>query len=191
MVRPRVSTRRDAGRPHRGISCRHFERERGDRENCRGRRHASARRCWPSAFAYPSYDNGAGVGCVSRHNGFQGGNGPLRFQHRTRFGVTTCNLCHPNGSGTTPVNTYWSGFGRRLRVPAATARITVKRRRTAVSRRRPHTGCACSMALPVPLSPAAAPRAATSRGRRDIRIPSRRFSARTCRRRTTTRCSAT
>jgi hypothetical protein len=64
-----------------------------------------------SAFAYPSYDNGAGVGCVSCHNGFQGGNGPLHFQHRTRFGVTTCNLCHPNGGGTTPVNTYWSGPG--------------------------------------------------------------------------------
>jgi len=64
-----------------------------------------------SAFAYPSYDNGAGVGCVSCHNGFQGGNGPLHFQHRTRFGVTTCNLCHPNGGGTTPVNTYVSGLG--------------------------------------------------------------------------------
>ena len=39
----------------------------------------------PSAHAYPSYDNGAGVGCVSCHNGFQGGNGALHFQHRIQF----------------------------------------------------------------------------------------------------------
>ena len=65
----------------------------------------------PSAHAYPSYDNGAGVGCVQCHNGFQGGNGALHFQHRTRFAVATCNLCHPNGGGTTPVLTYWSGTG--------------------------------------------------------------------------------
>jgi hypothetical protein len=65
----------------------------------------------PSAHAYPSYDNGAGVGCVSCHNGFQGGNGALHVQHRIHFGVTTCNLCHQNGGGTTPVLTYWSGPG--------------------------------------------------------------------------------
>jgi hypothetical protein len=63
----------------------------------------------PSADAYPSYDDGFGVGCVSCHNGFQGGNGPLHLQHRTNFGVTTCNLCHPSGGGTTPVLTYHSG----------------------------------------------------------------------------------
>ena len=67
---------------------------------------------WASnAHAYPSYDNGVGVGCVSCHNGFQGGTGALHFQHRTKFGVTTCNLCHPSGGGTTPVLTYWSGPG--------------------------------------------------------------------------------
>lgn len=65
----------------------------------------------PSAHAYRWYDDGAGNGCVSCHNGFQGGNGPLHFQHRTMFGVTTCNLCHPNGGGSTPVLTYTSGPG--------------------------------------------------------------------------------
>jgi hypothetical protein len=63
------------------------------------------------AHAYPSYDDGAGHGCVECHDGFQGGNGPLHFQHRTLLGVTTCNLCHPAGGGTTPVHTYWSGPG--------------------------------------------------------------------------------
>jgi hypothetical protein len=65
----------------------------------------------PNALAYPSYDDGAGNGCVSCHNGFQGGNGALHFQHRTVFDVASCNLCHPNGGGTTPVLTYWSGPG--------------------------------------------------------------------------------
>ncbi|MEO8133951.1 MAG: hypothetical protein ABI831_08250 [Betaproteobacteria bacterium] len=65
----------------------------------------------PSAHAYRWYDDGAGNGCVSCHNGFQGGNGALHFQHRTKFAVTTCNLCHPNGGGTTPVLTYSSGPG--------------------------------------------------------------------------------
>jgi hypothetical protein len=63
------------------------------------------------AQAYPVYDDGAGNGCVSCHNGFQGGNGPLHFQHRTLLGITTCNLCHPSGGGTTPVRTYTSGPG--------------------------------------------------------------------------------
>lgn len=48
---------------------------------------------------------------MSCHNGFQGGNGPLHLQHRNLFAVTTCNLCHPSGGGTTPVLTYWSGPG--------------------------------------------------------------------------------
>src|SRR5262249_20791905 len=65
----------------------------------------------PRAYAYPSYDNGAGVGCVSCHTGFLGGNGPLHLQHRNQFNVTTCNLCHPNGGGSTPVLTYFSGPG--------------------------------------------------------------------------------
>jgi hypothetical protein len=64
-----------------------------------------------SAHAYPMYDDGNGVGCVSCHNGFQGGNGALHTQHRLTFDVTTCNLCHPNGGATTPVQTYRSGPG--------------------------------------------------------------------------------
>ena len=67
-----------------------------------------------SADAYKSYDDGTGKGCVSCHNGFQGGTGPLHQRHRIDFGVTTCNLCHPNGGGTTPVLTYWSGDGGGL-----------------------------------------------------------------------------
>jgi hypothetical protein len=67
---------------------------------------------WASrAQAAPFYDDGAGNGCVKCHNGFQGGNGPLHFQHRTQLGITTCNLCHPSGGGTTPVRTYTSGPG--------------------------------------------------------------------------------
>ena len=64
-----------------------------------------------NAHAYPYYDDGAGKGCVQCHNGFQGGNGPLHYQHRTQLGVTTCNLCHPDGGGSTPVRTYTSGPG--------------------------------------------------------------------------------
>jgi len=67
--------------------------------------------CPTLAHAYPTYDDGAGNGCVQCHDGFQGGNGPLHFQHRTQLGVTTCNLCHPAGGGSTPVRTYWSGPG--------------------------------------------------------------------------------
>ena len=63
------------------------------------------------ADAYKWYDDGTGKGCVSCHNGFQGGNGPLHLRHRLDFGVTTCNLCHPAGGGSTPVLTYWSGDG--------------------------------------------------------------------------------
>jgi hypothetical protein len=65
----------------------------------------------PDAHAYPMYDDGAGNGCVQCHNGFLGGNGPLHLQHRNNFAVTTCNLCHPSGGGTTPVLTYYSGPG--------------------------------------------------------------------------------
>jgi hypothetical protein len=68
----------------------------------------------PRAYAYPSYDDGAGVGCVSCHPGFQGGNGALHTQHRIDFAVTNCNLCHPSGGGTTPVLTYSSGAGGGL-----------------------------------------------------------------------------
>jgi hypothetical protein len=67
----------------------------------------------PSVHAYPSYDDGAGNGCVSCHPGFENGNGPLHFQHRSKFGIsaTKCNVCHPSGGGSTPVLTYWSGPG--------------------------------------------------------------------------------
>lgn len=68
----------------------------------------------PPAHAYRSYDNGSGSGCVGCHNGFKGGSGPLHLQHRTQFGATSCNLCHPSGNGTTPVLTYWSGPGGGL-----------------------------------------------------------------------------
>ena len=63
------------------------------------------------ADAYKSYDDGTGKGCVSCHNGFQGGTGPLHLRHRTDFGITNCNVCHQNGGGSTPVLTYWSGSG--------------------------------------------------------------------------------
>lgn len=64
-----------------------------------------------SAYSFPSYDDGAGVGCVQCHTGFVNGNGPLHTQHRVNFGATNCNLCHQSGGGTTPVLTYWSGTG--------------------------------------------------------------------------------
>jgi hypothetical protein len=65
----------------------------------------------PTAQAYQWYDNGSGSGCVECHTSFRGGNGALHLQHRTQFGVTTCNLCHPSGGGSTPVLTYSSGSG--------------------------------------------------------------------------------
>jgi hypothetical protein len=68
----------------------------------------------PNAHASPSYDDGMGNGCVACHTGFVGGSGPLHLQHRNNFGVTSCNLCHPSGGGTTPVLTYSSGTGGGL-----------------------------------------------------------------------------
>lgn len=68
----------------------------------------------PAAHAYPMYDDGFGVGCVSCHNGFQSGTGALHQRHRIDFAVTSCNVCHPAGGGTTPVRTYWSGAGGGL-----------------------------------------------------------------------------
>jgi len=65
----------------------------------------------PALHAAPWYDDGAGNGCVSCHNGFVNGIGALHTQHRDQFGVTSCNLCHPSGGGTTPVLTYTSGAG--------------------------------------------------------------------------------
>jgi hypothetical protein len=68
---------------------------------------------WASnAHGYPQYDDGAGNGCVECHTGFQGGpSGALHFQHVNHFDPQSCNLCHPSGSGTKPVLTYWSGPG--------------------------------------------------------------------------------
>jgi hypothetical protein len=63
------------------------------------------------ANGYPSYDDGAGNGCVQCHTQFQNGNGTLHNNHRNGFGITQCNLCHPAGGGSTPVLTYWSGTG--------------------------------------------------------------------------------
>ncbi len=70
----------------------------------------------PSVQAYQFYDNGAGNGCVQCHTGFQGGNqsGPLHFAHFFELGVTECNVCHPSGPGSKPVETYWSGPGGGL-----------------------------------------------------------------------------
>src|SRR4029453_11934066 len=98
----------------------------------------------PNAHAYPLYDDGAGKGCVQCHNGFQGGNGPLHFQHRTQLGITTCNVCHSEGGGSTPVRTYWSGSGGGFGCAGVTARTTARRLRTAVSRRRPRMASASS-----------------------------------------------
>jgi hypothetical protein len=73
----------------------------------------------PRAGAYPSYDDGAGVGCVQCHfngsdtGGFTGGNGILHQNHLAKFGITSCTLCHQHSGGEKPVLTYWStdGFG--------------------------------------------------------------------------------
>ncbi len=67
-----------------------------------------------TSHAYPTYNDGMGNGCVQCHNGFNGGTGALHTNHRDQLGVQTCNLCHPNGGGTTPVSTYTSGTGGAL-----------------------------------------------------------------------------
>lgn len=68
------------------------------------------------AHAYRWYDRFGDQtqGCVTCHPGFLGGNGALHAQHRSLLGTPTeqlarCNVCHPNGGGTTPVLTYTSG----------------------------------------------------------------------------------
>ncbi len=70
----------------------------------------------PSASAYPMYDDGVttigmGAGCVDCHDEFQGGTGALHQNHRFQLDVQSCNLCHPSGGGSVPVNTYVSGSG--------------------------------------------------------------------------------
>ena len=62
----------------------------------------------PSAHAYQWYNDGSGSGCVQCHSGFTNA-GPLHFQHYNNFGITNCNVCHPNGGGSKPVLTYSSG----------------------------------------------------------------------------------
>jgi hypothetical protein len=68
------------------------------------------------AHAYRWYDRYGDQteGCVTCHAEFLGGNGALHAQHRSLLGtpaqqVARCNVCHPNGGGTTPVLTYVSG----------------------------------------------------------------------------------
>src|SRR5262245_41875109 len=70
--------------------------------------------------AFPSYDNGSGSGCVSCHPAYfdDPSNptpfGSLHVGHLTKFGITSCGLCHQNpAGGDVPVLTYWSadGFG--------------------------------------------------------------------------------
>ena len=70
--------------------------------------------------AYPSFDDGAGNGCVSCHPRYFDDPtnptpyGSLHVAHLTKFGVTRCGLCHQNpAGGDKPVLTYWSaeGFG--------------------------------------------------------------------------------
>jgi hypothetical protein len=73
----------------------------------------------PRAAAYESYDDGTGHGCVECHNassdggGFTGGNaGALHIAHLTKFGITSCALCHSSSAGgSKPVLTYYSGAG--------------------------------------------------------------------------------
>jgi len=101
-------------------------------EPCRGRIQGSSttvQRAWPrlallaalvsvvsaaSVDAYPAYDDGAGVGCVSCHDQFTiPGGRALHTDHLMKFAITSCTLCHPTTAGETPVLTYWSadGFG--------------------------------------------------------------------------------
>jgi hypothetical protein len=70
----------------------------------------------PSAHAAPSFDpDGTKTsGCVTCHDQFGNGDGPLHNQHILKFGITQCNTCHPLGGGTTPVLTYHSGAGGGL-----------------------------------------------------------------------------
>lgn len=70
------------------------------------------------AGASPAYDDG-GEGCVTCHTGFNGGpQGGLHVQHTSKFGISTssqcADLCHPSGSGSTPVLTYTSNNGAGL-----------------------------------------------------------------------------
>lgn len=68
------------------------------------------------AHAYRWYDRFGDQtqGCVTCHPAFLGGNSALHAQHRSLLGSPTeqlarCNVCHPDGGGSTPVLTYTSG----------------------------------------------------------------------------------
>ena len=62
--------------------------------------------------AYPYYDNGSGVGCVSCHDEFTlAGGRTLHTDHLTKFAISSCTLCHPTTGGEKPVLTYWSNDG--------------------------------------------------------------------------------
>jgi parallel beta helix pectate lyase-like protein len=63
--------------------------------------------------AYPYYDDGAGNGCVSCHNGYQVSGGmQLHIDHLTKFNITNCTVCHQTAAGgDKPVLTYWSPAG--------------------------------------------------------------------------------
>lgn len=70
------------------------------------------------ADAYPKYDDGYGVGCVTCHPQFQQV-GSLHNSHVLNFGIqkggpiqtSRCNVCHTSGGGTTPVYTMGSNGG--------------------------------------------------------------------------------
>ncbi len=69
----------------------------------------------PLAHGYPMYDDGNGNGCVQCHGDFKGG--PTQILHAVHtavYGISECNLCHPNGPGSKPVRTYTSGPGGGL-----------------------------------------------------------------------------
>ena len=76
----------------------------------------------PGAQGYPYYDDPGFLGgdpnngCVECHSGFSGGppSAALHNRHVFDFGINNCNLCHPSGAGSTPVETYWSGTGGDL-----------------------------------------------------------------------------
>lgn len=70
----------------------------------------------PAAVGFPLYKDGGGSGCVTCHPGFDAGppNAQLHQRHVIDFGITNCNVCHPSGGGSTPVQTYWSGAGGGL-----------------------------------------------------------------------------
>jgi hypothetical protein len=68
----------------------------------------------PKAQGWQYYDDGAGNGCVQCHTLFNGPSSLLHALHQSNFGISECNVCHPFGPGSTPVETYVSGPGGDL-----------------------------------------------------------------------------